>query len=197
MIRRSTWIVLLVFLVVLAGFLYMQRSSQGEEIEIPPTSSSQKLFELAESDLASVTIQGSDGNTVVLNRSEEGEWVLAQGPSGETDVAAIQSALGQILNAQIVSSPGSLPGLEALNLENALFKILLIGQDGNQILINIGKETPTGSGYYVLTSNQRQVVVVNKFGIDALLNFLVNPPLMPTPTAEVEMTEGIEQTAVP
>ncbi len=197
MIRRSTWIVLLVFLVVLAGFLYMQRSSQGEEIEIPPTSSSQKLFELAESDLASVTIQGSDGNTVVLNRSEEGEWVLAQGPSGETDVAAIQSALGQILNAQIVSSPGSLPGLEALNLENALFKILLIGQDGNQILINIGKETPTGSGYYVLTSNQRQVVVVNKFGIDALLNFLVNPPLMPTPTAEVEMTKGIEQTAVP
>ena len=39
---------------------------------------------------------------------------LAQGPSGETDVAAIQSALGQFLNAQIVSSPGSLPGLGSL-----------------------------------------------------------------------------------
>ena len=76
MIRRSTWIVLLVFLVVLAGFLYLQRSSQDEEIEIPPTSTSQNLFELAEPDLASVTIQSSDGNTVELNRSEEGEWVL-------------------------------------------------------------------------------------------------------------------------
>lgn len=197
MIRRSTWIVLLVFLVVLAGFLYLQRSSQDEEIEIPPTSSSQKLFELAESDLASVTIQSSDGNTVVLNRSDEGEWVYAQAPSGETDIAAIQSALGQFLNAQIVSSPGSLPGLEALNLENALFKILLIGQDGNQIVMNIGKETPTGSGYYVLVSDQRQVVVVNKFGIDALLNLLENPPLKPTPTSEFGLTPGVEQTIVP
>lgn len=197
MIRRSTWIVLLVFLVVLAGFLYLQRSTQDEEIEIPPTSSSQKLFELAESDLASVTIQSSDGNTVVLNRSDEGEWVYAQAPSGETDIAAIQSALGQFLNAQIVSSPGSLPGLEALNLENALFKILLIGQDGNQIVMNIGKETPTGSGYYVLVSDQRQVVVVNKFGIDALLNLLENPPLKPTPTSEFGLTPGVEQTIVP
>lgn len=197
MIRRSTWIVLLVFLVVLAGFLYLQRSSQDEEIDIPPTSSSQKLFELAESDLASVTIQSSDGNTVVLNRSDEGEWVYTQAPSGETDIAAIQSALGQFLNAQIVSSPGSLPGLEALNLENALFKILLIGQDGNQIVINVGKETPTSSGYYVLVSDQRQVVVVNKFGIDALLNLLENPPLKPTPTSEFELTPGVEQTIVP
>lgn len=197
MIRRSTWIVLLVFLVVLAGFLYLQRATPDEEGEMLPTSSSQKLFELAESDLSSVTIQSSDGNTVLLNRSEEGEWVLAQGPSGETDVPAIQSALGQFLNTQIVSSPGSLPGLEALNLENALFKILLIEQDSNQIVINVGKETPTGSGYYVLASDQRQVVVVNKFGIDALLNFLKNPPLKPTPTAELEMTQGVEQTAAP
>jgi hypothetical protein len=197
MIRRTTWIVLLMFLVVLAGLVWVQRSNQDQEPEIAPTTANQSLFDLQEQALTRIAVQSSDGKNLELVRPAQGEWSLTQPQNAPADSAAVQSALSQFLSSTIVSSPGSLPGLEALNLENALYKILLVSQDGSQIVLNIGNETPTGSGYYVLASNQSQVVVVNKFGLDALLNLLENPPLLPTPAAEIELTEGVEQTQVP
>jgi hypothetical protein len=197
MIRRTTWIVLVIFAAVLAAVLWIQKSNQDKEPEATATVAAQKLLELQEQDLKGVTIQSSDGKTLQLERSPEGEWNLVVPQPGSADAAIVQSALGQFLNSQIISSPDSLPGLEALNLESALYKLLLISQDGSQVVFNVGKETPTGSGYYVLSSNQNQVVVVNKFGMDALLNLLENPPAAATPTVEVELTEGVVQTPVP
>ncbi len=197
MIRRTTWIVLVIFAAVLAAVLWIQKSNQDNEPEATATVAAQKLLELQEQDLKGVTIQSSAGKTLQLERTSDGEWNLVVPQPGSADAATVQSALGQFLNSQVISSPDSLPGLEALNLESALYKILLVNQDGSQVVINVGKETPTGSGYYVLSSNQNQVVVVNKFGMDALLNLLENPPAAAAPTVEVELPEEVVQTPVP
>ena len=42
--------------------------------------------------------------------------------------------------------------------------------------IYTGKNTPTESGYYVGT-DQKEVLVVNKFGIDAIGDLILNPPI--------------------
>ncbi len=197
MIRRTTWMVLLVFVAVLAALVWVQRSNENKEPELTPTIANERLFDLRDQAFTGVTVQSSDGRRLELQRPHEGEWKLILPEPGEVDTEAVQSALTQLLSTQIVSSPASLPGLEALNLENALYKITLVKDDGSQIVVNVGKETPTGSGYYVLASNHNQVVVVNKYGVDAWLNLLETPPFLATPTVEVQLTEGIEQTPVP
>lgn len=197
MIRRTTWIVLLAFVILMTALVWVQRTNQNQEPELEPTVANVKFLQLDVQQLTGITIQASNGKTVELKRPAQGEWSLEFPEPAPADGPAIQSALSQFSNAQIVSSPASLPGLEALNLDDALFKILLINQDGSQVIVNVGKETPTGSGYYVLASNQKQIVVVNKFAMDALLNLLENPPFQPTPTAEIEATEGVAPTQVP
>ncbi len=197
MIRRTTWIVLLAFVVVLAAFFWIQRANQDQEPELTSTQATVKFLDLQEQQITRITLQGSDGKTVELKRPAQGDWTLVLPEPASADNAAVQAALSQFLNAQVVSSPASLPGLDALNLKDALVKILLVNQDGSQIIINVGKETPTGSGYYVLSNNQSQVVVINKFSVDALLKLLETPPFLPTPTVAIEVTPESDQTPVP
>lgn len=197
MIRKSTWIVLLIFMSVLAVLIWFERTSQDQAIEMLPTSASIKFLNVQEQELVGLTIQSMDGKYYELERPVQGEWSFVKPEPAQADTAALQSALSQFLASQVISSPASLPGLDALNLENALYKVLLLSQDGSKIVINVGKETPTGSGYYVLASNQNQVVVVNKYGLDALLSLLETPPYLPTPTLETDVTSGVEETPAP
>jgi hypothetical protein len=48
--------------------------------------------------------------------------------------------------------------------------------------INIGVVTPSDNGYYVQDASNKEVMIVSKSAVDALLGLLTTPPYLETPT---------------
>lgn len=182
MIRRSTAIVFGLFVLLLASTLVWQKwGTKFTGAEATATISEDRLIVLDEPSVQAITLQDRDNRTVRLQRSDEGNWTLLYPAAEASDESAITTAVQQLLNVRIISRPQEMNDLATVGLAPAAFTILIETKDGKQVLINIGNQTPTAGGYYVLTGD-RVIYVVNKFGIDGLIKFLDSPPALFTPT---------------
>ncbi|MEW5869514.1 MAG: DUF4340 domain-containing protein [Chloroflexota bacterium] len=186
MMRRTTWIVLGVFVVLLAAMLFWQRTKQANAPEPTPVAATEGefLLNLGNAAVARLTVQNAEGATVVLERSEEGTWRIMQPEVAAADGAAVDAGITQLLALRILSTPSSVPSLDVVGLDAPAYRILIDLDDGKQVAVNIGKATPTGSGYYVLAPD-RIVHIVGKYGVDAITKLADVPPLAPTATPEV------------
>lgn len=208
MIRRNTAILFGIFILLLAGTLIWQRTqSNTEGIEATPTYPEDLLFDLDKESIKAISIQDASGGRVNLARSEDSTWVLIYPKADATDETAVDTALSQFLNSRISARPQAISDLATVGLQPVSFTILIETQDGEQTLVNVGNLTPTESGYYVLTED-RVIYVASKFGMEALLKLLNNPPSLvtptpsPSPTPELilptgEQSPSMEATATP
>ena len=195
MIRRNTAIVFGLFILLLAGTLIWQKTKTSSDGADAPTATPEDLLlHLDEASVKAISVQDANNQRVSLRRSEDNKWVIIYPQAEATDEAAVISAVSQLLNVRITSRPQTIPDLETVGLDPAAYTILVETNDGEQILINVGNLTPTEGGYYVLTQD-RIIYVASKFGLDGLINFLENPPILVTPTPSP--TETSEPTAVP
>ena len=182
MVRRSTLIIVVVFALLLAGTLFWQRSKQGASTDATPTVGEEYLLDL-DANVTGMRISNADGKVVELARDDQSQWQLTWPKGEQTDVAAAESAFGQLMSLRIVTTLGQVPDAEATGLATPAYKILLVLDNGQQVMINVGKQTPTGSGYYVLSSD-RKLHVVDQFGLDSVLQLVDSPPVLATPTPE-------------
>jgi hypothetical protein len=179
MMRRTTWIILAIFIALLAVAWYMQRS-QEDAVEPTPTPASIDLFDFEGTQVTSLSLSDDQGNIMVISRNEGGMWELVEPPLPQTDVGAVDAAVTSLASTRVVSTLTSIPPLDAMGLDPPVYKLLIVLDDGEQLIVNVGKAAPTGRGYYLLTSD-RSVFVVSKSGIDALVTLLENPPILATP----------------
>jgi hypothetical protein len=203
MVRKSTWIVLLVFAALLIVVLLWQRAQDQKSSEATPTAAEaaerQFLFDIA-GEIARLRIEHVGEKSIELVRDDNGQWVLAGSPTSSFDSASVDAVVGQLSSLPLVSTLQNLPQLQDLGLEPPSYRILVVQDDGVQLVAGVGKATPTGSGYYVLSSDRR-VYIVNEFSLQAILD-LVDKPLptpYPMPVTEPPAGEGAipETTSVP
>ncbi len=64
-------------------------------------------------------------------------------------------------------------------------QVTIIG--GAQHIIEVGNQTPTGSGYYV-RFDEGAISVISKDGIDSLANLISTPPYPATSTPDQTLT---------
>ena len=182
MIRKSTAIVLGFFIILLAGTLFWQRTRQStEDAGATATSVSDRLIDFEEVSIKSLTLQDNENQRVKIVRADDDKWKLLFPIAEATDEAAVSAAISQLLAVNINSIPQSIPNLEAVGLAPPAFTILIELKDGKQYLVNVGKQTPTESGYYVLTPD-RTIYIVSKFNLESFLKLLEAPPILLTPT---------------
>lgn len=196
MIRKTTWIVLLIFAVLLAAVLLWQRNQDQKAAEATPADvgvvEKQYLFDL-EGEVASLRVEHVGDKSIELVRDAQGQWALAGMPSSVLDSAAMDTVIGQLAALPLVSTLQDIPELEALGLDPPSYRILVVQKDGAQLVASVGKATPTGSGYYVLTSD-RGVYIANEFSLQSILDLVDNPPYLTTPyPLPAEQTPGVEQ----
>lgn len=187
MIRRSTLVVLGVFilLVVLAWAL---QNRQAAAPDATPTATQEALIRLAVADLASLRIVGPDGAALYLSRDASGSWTLIQPAlEGVVDSAQVDANLSQLVSASPLTRLEAAVGLETVGLVTPQYVIRLQSRSGDEILLEVGDETPTQSGYYVQVDNAA-VLVAQKFAVQAVINMLKQIPLQPTPTPEASPT---------
>ena len=194
MIRRSTWILLGVFIAVLAVALYVQGANDDDAAEdaFPTPDAAQleeepTLFDLPEgSVLVGLRIESAEGEVVDLKRVDENDdWALLEPASNGTDVEVVEFAV-EGLSGILVESEIE-PGIEldALGLDPPAYQITLTFDDGRVQNLQIGDLNITESSYYVQV-DERSPQVASRYGLDRLTDWLAYPPVPPTPTPELD-----------
>lgn len=180
--KRSTWIVLVIFL-ALAGLMYylnQNKPATTEETEATPVPPVEYLITEDDGLPTSIEISSKTGDDVSIVRNEAGEWVLKQPIEAEANQGSAEAAASQLTSLRIVSRPEVAPADAGLVQPSYRMTIKLTG--GKVKTVRIGDLTPTESGYYTSVDESDDILIVSKTGLDSLLMLVTSPPYVNTPT---------------
>ena len=191
MIKRSTWILLAILaLVVGAYFLIKNQPAKGNTLT-PTATGNSFLITQAEGVLQSLRISDNKGNKFQMQRDLSKSWVITAPSSGEADQGLASAAETQVGALSIITQLQTPPALSVVGLAVPAYTIDLGFVNGSSHKIEVGIISPTGSGYYVRFDGGK-IYVIEKSGIDAILNLLTAPPFpataTPVPTLETTIT---------
>jgi hypothetical protein len=174
-IKRSTWFLLAVFILLLGFVFYWQRSGIGEEAEATPTLES-LLLNINLDDLREVAIKGRDANSVSFTRNEKGQWVFVDPGVTIDESTDVALNLGQLASLRILNSFTTAPQAEITGLDNPAYVISIQLSNGVKHELLLGELTPTGTGYYARLGDG-PVSVVPQYELDQVINLYIDPPI--------------------
>lgn len=178
--KRSTWIVLIIFLALLGVMLYLDKKETAPETTGgTPTLPPEKLLTEADGAVTGIELSDRQGQSVQLVKEGE-QWRLEKPLETEANQGLAEEAAAQLAVLRILSKPGVAP-VDA-GLASPSYTLIVTTANGAKKEILIGDATPSGSGYYAQETNNQPVIVLDKYGVDALKNLLTAPPYLNTPT---------------
>lgn len=195
MIRRSTAIVLVVFiiLVFVAWYAQQQGSLDSLDEEVTPTPVT-NLFDITLETLLKVEIEDINDGRLIMEKDSQGIWSFIEPTGYEIDQNEAKSIADNILGLNVLSTLEKSPSLDILGLDEPSFRIVLTSDVGEEQVAIIGNLTPTSSGYYMSRMGQIPVVV-SKYSLEAILDRIGDPPIYVTPTPS--LTPVVIETPTP
>ena len=203
MIKRSTWVLLFIFLVLLVGYFVWQK--EGPKITAknntptPTQVEVEFLIDMPEDVyIKEVELASLEGDKLKFNREGNNvDWVLEEPSAGDfTDALSIDAAVRSLEYATVDMTMSDFDQLDAVGLQEPKYQITLTLSDGTTHEIAIGDETITHIQYYLRIDNSVPKVVL-KSSFEGLINFLTNPPILPTLTPTMEATITPTSTPTP
>jgi hypothetical protein len=185
MIRKSTWIVLGVFLVlaVAAIFIRWSPSSPIKQPTATPVSTAMAyaLAGITSTDVNALTLESVEGKTHLV-RNADLTWT--RNDEDIVEAGKVEELLANILTMRVLAELAPDYSLDSVGL-NQPTQIITIETSDRAVRIAIGGLTPTGTGNYLQIDSQ-PVIVVSKYSIETILQTFANAvPSTPTP----DMTE--------
>jgi hypothetical protein len=173
--KRSTGIVLVIFLALVGLLFYLnQKESPAEEQDATPVPPTEFLFDASLGAPVSIDIKSEAGEQVAIVRNEDGVWVLKQPIETEANQGSAEAAASQLSSLRIESRLKV--ASDAAGLVQPSFILTVEMGDGTVNTVRIGDLTPTGIGYYVQVNDSDETIIVDKTGLDALLVLVESPP---------------------
>jgi len=199
MIRRSTWIVLAVFLVLVGAVLIFQKVQKPDSSidsadlvgDLQSSAPIEALFHIPEGDfILGLRVEDTTGRNLEIKRdNESATWVLVS-PEGSADQDTINRVLMQLESVSIDQTLSPEIDREVIGLSNPAYTIALEISNGGVFTVFVGNITITNTSYYAQLAGDPPIVV-NKFGLDPVINMLDSPPVLviPTPTVDTAVSE--------
>jgi Domain of unknown function (DUF4340) len=188
MVRRATWIMLLVFggLVLFAWLFQRFQSNKTENAATAtPSATAANLYNLNATQLVEITLSSSNGKMIDFTRDpESANWEIKDLPIEQADSFQIESVSSQLLSLPAIDTLTQSPPLDSIGLDNPSYTITMVTADGKQIVTYVGSTSAIGTGYYVRVDSG-PVVIVDKVSMDDVLKLINEPPLLATATPEV------------
>jgi hypothetical protein len=182
MIKRPTWILLLVLaLVVVVYFVVKNRNSGTSVLSTPTAIGNYFLITPADGTLKVLRITDAQSHVFQMQRETSGIWVVTQPTTGTADQSLAGAVETQVGALRIVTTLDIQLNLGDAGLSTPADTIELTFENGLKHVIQIGTLTPTNSGYYI-HFDAGNLYVVSQAGIDALLKLLTAPPFPATET---------------
>lgn len=188
MIRRSTWLILIVFIILAVSVFAWQRWDRSQQAQVTPAPSVSYLFDLEGQAITGLTITSSQGDTTKVAKDGEENWILIQ-PAGQPAATdRIEAAIGNASALRVLADLNAMPDFETIGLSPASYQVEITRADGMKLAASIGDLTPTQSGYYVFQEG-KPIKIVERFGLDGVLDVLKDPPILqPIPQASGTLT---------
>jgi hypothetical protein len=200
MIRRSTWIVLAIFSVlILVAVLWRNYKKNNPAAEPTPTVQAilPALYDLGTDVVTRIRFADAGGKTVEVERAAAySSWVMVGESEATSDTFRIETLAGQLFALQAMTTFETAPAINTVGLVIPAYTITMTTSAGNSFVTRIGDITAVGTGYYVQVDNGA-VIVVDQLEMQNILDILTNPPIMPTPTAEIIDTVIPESDSTP
>ena len=184
MIKRNTWILLVVLVLIVASYLvWKDRQAGSEAAETPTPAAEETSFLLTDQDglLTSVRIEDDQANVLLLERDSVGLWNILLPTPGPADLALASAAETQLMSMSIITTLETLTEAGIIGLTTPAYTIQVGFDSGASHTIEVGEKTPTESGYYVRFDGG-EVLIVSLSAIDPLVQMLSAPPYPPTAT---------------
>lgn len=189
MIKRNTWF-LLALLAALAGLaLYLKYkpetdASDKDAASLATATPIERIFP-SESEIVNLSIESREGEIVRVERTPDG-WILTKPVSAKANQGAVEAAISQAAALSITARLDLAP--VDIGLISPAYIITVELNNGEAVRLEVGDLTPTGTGYYA-RKDGGNILVINKYGLDALLDMLETPPYAETPTPSPTPTE--------
>lgn len=184
MVKRSTWILLAILALAVGAYFLIQKQSSKSKSATPTATGSSYLITKAYGVLQSLRISDNKGNNFQMQRDLSKSWVITAPTSGAADQGLASAAETQVGSLSIVTTLKTPPDLGTLGLKVPTDILDLGFVNGADHKIEVGNLTPTSSGYYVRFDGGK-IYVIEKSGIEAILNLLTAPPFPATATPVV------------
>ncbi len=183
MIRKQTWILLVVFIALLGAMFYLQQNPLPDPAEATPSVTAQPpmLPGWKPEDITQITIQQGQNEAVTIAREAEGGWMMEPGAK-PVEPGRVEQLRAQITDLRVIAVLQ--PGFDAAatGLNQPAMTLALWNIKGQESVLKIGGQTPIETGYYIQVG-ENAPVVVSKFAVDALLDYAQPQTLAPeTPT---------------
>lgn len=189
MIRRNTWILLILLVALVGAVFYINRQKSAATASATPTPGTTYVFTSQEGLPSDIKIEDAAGNSVEVARDSSGKWVLKAPTEAPADQGQAEAAASQITALQIVGDIQI--GLDVVGLDKPSNTITITFTGGKTHKLTVGSVTPIQSGYYAQLDGGK-VQVVDKQGLDSLLNLLTSPPYVATATPSITDTPTLQ-----
>jgi hypothetical protein len=198
MIRKQTWILLGVFVVLLGAAFYLQKNPLPDSASLTPspTSAPVVLAGWSSGDIVSMESKDSQGQSVLITQDAQGSWSLGPNSKQKVETGLAEEIRSQVVEFRAVTTLPADFQLGAVGLQAPTRSLVLRDKQGKQVELRIGSATPTGDGYYIQVDNQAPVVV-NKSTIDGTLDLFNNALPTPTPPPATPSAANQQQTSTP
>ena len=181
MIKRPTWIVLILLILALGGYFFLKYRPPAALAPTPTATANGFLLPSSGPKIKSVRISDQDNHVTQFDLDSSGQWTVSLPTPAPADQASAEEAVTQVEALSIVTKLDNSPPQGAMGLSSPAEIIQVAYADGSQHTLEVGSKTPTSSGYYVRLDHN-QVYVISTDGIDPLVQLLTAPPYVPTPT---------------
>ncbi len=183
MIRRSTWIILALFVLAIGAYFALKSRPLKSTAPTPTVLGNTMLVTIGTDQLQGIRVSDNQNKITQIERDMNGQWKVTLPAPAPADQGLAEEAATQVGAINIVTNLQTSPDLTAIGLGTPAYTITLTFKSNAQHTIEVGILTPTSSGYYV-RYDKGSVFVVSQNSIDSLTNLLNSPPYIPTATLE-------------
>ncbi|MDR3575157.1 MAG: hypothetical protein P4L50_14955 [Anaerolineaceae bacterium] len=185
MIRRSTWIMLAIFIVAVGLVFYLNKYPIKNASVTPTATLLPPLMGNVTADkLTMVEFQSIAGAALQLKRNSDKTWGFTNIQGKLPDQGKVQELLFTITGLTVTEGFANSLTLDSTGLTTPADVITLQDESGAQNIIRIGAATSIASGYYVQL-NKNNPVIIDKSTIDNLTSLFTEGNLvLATPTSE-------------
>jgi hypothetical protein len=192
MIKKNTWIVFILMIVVVAGFIALEKTNSMNFMTAkssPTNTPLPSLVTLSVDSIEKIEFTAKGATAIELTKAQDGTW---QTDNRSKTIAA--NDLQTFVNAFNTAQTNSVISLDldetATGLKDPEYKFVFNYSNGSQQIVKFGDKNPTQVGYYARV-DMGQILIVNQDSVENIVNSFNSAYSTPTPTAaETTATES-------
>ncbi len=147
-----------IVLVGLTGLLYWSNQREKAKENEPAPDAPPKIINVKKDDLARIEINKEGEKPVVLEKSDDGKWkITAPEPlrADESTVDSLVSTLADLDSNRLIEENAA--DLAPFGLDKPKLTVVAKLEDGKELKLLVGDETPTGGNYFVKLASDPRV----------------------------------------